>query len=55
VNVIRLINNQGVEERRPLNRMANSVLAMFPMRMENIEVWGVFDTAAKISVVKASV
>jgi hypothetical protein len=55
VNAIGLIGDQGVEERRPLNRMANSALAMFPMRMENIEVWGVFDTAAEISIVKAGI
>jgi hypothetical protein len=55
VNVIGLIVDRGVEERRSLNKMANSALAMFPMRMRNIEVWGVFDIAAEISVVGAGV
>jgi hypothetical protein len=38
VNVIRLIGDWGVKERCPLNKMANSALAMFPIRMGNIEV-----------------
>jgi hypothetical protein len=38
VNVIGLIGDWGVEERRLLNKMANSVLAMFLIRMGNIKV-----------------
>jgi hypothetical protein len=55
INAIGLISDRGVEERRPLNRMANSALAMFLMRMGNIEVWGVFNTAVEILVVEVDV
>jgi hypothetical protein len=47
VNMIRLIGNWGVKERCLLNKMANSVLAIFLMRKENIEVWGVFNRKKK--------
>jgi hypothetical protein len=55
VNAIGLIGDWGVEERRLLNKMTNSTLAIFPMRMGNIEVWGIFDIATEILVVVTGV
>jgi hypothetical protein len=50
VNVIKVTmmeDQNGVE----LVSLANSQSVMFPMQMENKELWGIYDTAAEISLV----
>jgi hypothetical protein len=50
VNVIE-VTTMGDQSRVKLVSLANSQSAMFPMRMGNEELWGIYDTAAEISLV----
>jgi hypothetical protein len=54
VNVIEVMiikDQSGVE----LVSLANSQLAMFPMRMKNEELWGIYDTVTEISLVEKEI